>query len=377
MDCVYCRMRTLLIAALLFCSVKSFAQQDYFYAETLIDNGQYAEAVRVLDHLIDSGAYNDRPRFLMMTLNLAGTTKQYLKDTSGAKKCFESVMACYDTLSGPRRSDDWNRREYYKGSSNLARLHFESQHWTTANTILAKIGEPGEYYSATGSDVLNAQEDYCQLRTSVFQKLNQPDSAFDYIRKIRDRQNVPVQFLDSIFDVPTNFIQHVKFVSYSPKSENTNHIPGYLYFAAWTDETNNQHSIWFINPDRGQIQIISHSVFNQNNPQNFPANCNDMSLSPDEKYLAVTCYTEGSNHIDIFGFPEILNEKRCVLKQSILAYPSSVEIKGWENAQLILECDQDLLRLNKKAHPNWDVTENPDVKYLFLFDPETGKYTKK
>lgn len=354
------------------------AQQDYFYAENLIDHGQHAEAVRVLDHLIDSGAYNDRPRFLMMTLNLAGTTKRQLHDTTGAKKCFESVMAYYDTLSGPGRSDDWNRREYYKAGFELARLHFSGSHqWNTANTLLTKIGEPGDYYSSTGSDVLVAQESYCRLRTSVFQKLNLPDSAFHYIRKIKDRQNVPVQFLDSIFKVPTNFISHVKFVSYSGKSENENNIPGCLYFVAWHDESNNQHSIWFTNPERGQIQILNHSTFNKYDPMNFPANCYDMSLSPDEKYLAVTCYTEGSNFIDIYSFPEIINERRCVEKQNILAYPSSVEIKGWSESGLIVESDADLTRYNKKQRMNFDVTDNPDAKDLYLFDPESGKFSKK
>ncbi len=371
-------MRTLLISTFIFLASHLHAQQDYFYAENLIENGQKAEAIRVLDHLIDSGAYVDRPRFAMMTLNLAGSTKRALGDTAGARKCFESVMHCYDTLSGPRKSDNWNRREYYKGAFYLAEMHFhELKQWSTSNAILANIGEPGDYYSATGSDVLLAQERYCKLRTSIFQKLNQPDSAFQYIRQIRDRENVPVQLLDSIFDVSTNSIRQVQFVSYSATSQNTNNIPGCLYFVAWNDETNNQHSIWFINPERGQIQILNHSVFNNNDSQNFPANCYDMSLSTDEKYLAVTCYTEGSNFIDIYSFPEIINEQRCVEKHSILAYPSSVEIKGWESSMLVVECDQDLTRLNKKMHPNWDVSENPDVKLLYLFDPESGKYSKK
>jgi hypothetical protein len=146
---------------------------------------------------------------------------------------------------------------------------------------------------------------------------------------------------------------------------------------AWKDKDNTQRSLWFVNPEHGDIRVVGQSTFNLDDPQNFPANCYDMSLSPDQRYLAVTCYTEGSNHIEVFSFPEILNENRCVLKHSIIAYPSQVDVKGWTKSSLILECDQDLTRLNKKAHPNWDVTENPDKKFLFLFDPESGKYSRK
>ncbi len=371
-------MRTLLIVALLFCSVKAFAQRDYFYAETLIDNGQHAEAVRVLDHLIDSGAYNDRPRFLMMTLNLASSVKSSLGDTIGARKCCESVMAYYDTLSDPQRSDSWNHTEYYRAGRHLAAMDYKSGNYRAANALLITIGYPGQYYAATGSDLVSTQDHHCSLRTKIFQKLNQPDSAFHWICAIRAYESVMVRKLDTIFNDRSNDIRHVRFVPYTSDSANPNlHSPGYLYFVAWSDNENNQHSLWLLNPDRSGCRIIGQSTYNLEDAQNFPANCYDMSLSPDEKYLAVTCYTEGSNFIDIYSFPEILNEKRCVLKQSILAYPSTVEVKGWENSLMIVECDQDLTRLNKKTKPNWDVTPNLDLKMLFLFDPESGKFSKK
>lgn len=378
-DCVYCRMRTLLIVALLFCSVKSFAQRDYFFAETLIDNGQHAEAVRVLDHLIDSGAYNDRPRFLMMTLNLAGTTKRSLGDTLGAKKCFESVMGCYDTLSVPRRTDDWIHREYYRAGNALAWMYYRSGDFSKANSLLNSIGYPGEYYSATGSDVLNEQEGYCALKTDIFQRQNQPDSAFYWICEIRDHEYYFVRKLDSLFKNRTNNIRHVRFVHYTIKSSDAEiHSPGYLYFVTWNDKDNMQHSVWLVNPEHGHIDILGESTYNLEDQQNFPANCYDMSLSPDEKYLAVTCYTEGSNFIDIYSFPELLNERRCLEKQSILAYPAQVEIKGWENSMLIVESEADLTRLNRKERLSpTDYPKEGDIKESFLFDVESGKFTKK
>lgn len=371
-------MRFLLISVILFIATYAGAQQDYFYAENLIAHGQHAEAVRVLDHLIDSGAYADRPRFAMMTLNLAGKTKRYLKDTLGAQKCYEAVMSCYDTLSKALKTDNWNSREYYLAGNDLAWIHYTQGAYSIANKLLLTIGYPGEYYSSTRSDVLDAQDNYCGFRAKVFQKLNQPDSSFIWILKRRDKESSAARIFDSIFGNKSNHLGHVQFVYYSMKSTDLNiKSPGYLYMVSWNDAENIQRSIWFVNPEQDNIHILGQSRYNSDDPQNFPANCYDMSLSPDQKFLAVSCYTEGSNHIEVFSFPEILNEKRCVLKHSILAYPSSVDVKGWQNSSLILECDQDLTRLNKKAHPNWDVTENPDRKMLFLFDPETGKYSRK
>ena len=369
-------MRVVLVLAFLFCSVKSFAQQDYFYAETLMANGQHAEADRVLNHLIDSGAYVDRPRFAMMTLNLAGFNKQFLKDTAGARKCFESVLACYDTLSPAHQADNWNHREYYRACEDLAQIHYASHDYAGAKSLLVKVGPPGQYYSVTGSDVLAVQDSYYGFFAHIYEKLNHPDSAFMCIRKIRDNENRPVRKLDSIFEVATNNIGSIRSVRYSATSTDPDiKSPGYLYFVAWNDDKNNQHSIWFVNPEFGKLEIIGESTYNMEDPHNFPANCYDMSLSPDEKYLAVTCYTEGSNTVDIFSFPEILDEQRCVLKQSVLAYPASVEIIGWEQSLLILECDRDLTRLNKKLSSNWYTNESSMA--LYLFDVESGKYTKK
>jgi hypothetical protein len=371
-------MRTFLISAFLLIVNCSFAQQDYFYAETLIDNGQHAEAVRVLDHLIDSGAYVDRPRFEMMTLNLAGNTKLYLKDSAGAKNCFESVLACYDTLRDPLKADDWNQREHYHACENLARLHYYRQEFVHAKELLIMVGPPQGYYSATGSDVLTAQDSYFSFFAMVYEKLCQPDSALTCMRNIRDAEYRSVRKLDSIFDVTTNNMGSVKCVPFSMNSSDSKMVsPGYLFFAAWHDAENTQHSIWFVHPESGPIAIIGESTHTMNDANNFPANCYDMSLSPDEKYLAVTCYTEGSNNIDIYSFPEILSEHTCIEKQSIGAYPSAVEIKGWEDNQLIVESDADLTRYNRKVRTGWDVTENPDDKALFLYDLESGKFSKK
>ena len=371
-------MRTLLISAFIFLAAGLNAQQDYFYAEDLFYQEKYTEAIKVLDHLTAAGAYADRPRFAMMTLNLSGTAKLYTKDTVGAKQAFISVMACYDSLTPPRKADDWNKREYYIGGEKLAWLCYRQHDYVKAGDLLKRIGYPGHYYSATGSDVLAAQDDYCRFRSFVFQKLDQPDSAFTWILKIRDNENPIVHPLDSIFNSKTNHIGHVKFVFYTQKCADPNiHSPGYLYFVPWNDEQNTQHSIWMVNPESGNMSILGMSTYNLDDPKNFPANCYDMSLSPDEKYLAVTCYTEGSNHIDIFSFPEILAEKRCMLLQNILAYPSSVEIKGWDKSDLIVESDADLTRYNKKGKLNFDVMPDPDVRALYLYDITTGKFSKK
>lgn len=368
-------MRSALIFLISVCfATQLAAQQDYFYAENLVHNGQYAEGVRVLDHLIDSGAYADRPRFQMMTLNLAGDTKLHLKDTAGAVNCLEAALAYYDTLSAPRKADDWNHSEYYKAGERLAWVHYRQGHYTRADTLVRQIGCPGTYYPAKGRELLLAGDHYYNLRTKIFQKLNQPDSAFASIRKMRDKMNEPVHYLDSIFNITTNTIQHVQCVGYTK----TGTEPGYLYFVAWLDETNTQNSIWFVNPSGHAIRILGRSTYNQENGQGFPANCYAMSLSPDEKYLAVECYTEGSNFIDVYSFPEILSAKKCVLNHSILAYPASVKIQGWQQAQLCIESEADLTKLNKRdrlAFP--DYPKDGDVPLQYLFDPESRKFTKR
>ena len=374
-ELLYCKVRILLISALVLVATHLFAQQDYFYAESLIDEGRHAEAVKVLDHLSASGAYADRPRFAMMTLNLAGTTKLYLKDTAGSIQAFTSAMACYDSLTPPRRADDWNKREYYLAGKNLAQVRVSQGEFLQANDLIKKIRYPGHYYSSTGHDVLIAQDLHCMIRARIFCHLNQPDSALSWLRRFRSTEDTKVpHHLDSIFDVQTNFINSVKCVAYTMAE--SSHRNSFLLFAAWHGEKNTQHSIWFTIPETGKMEIIAHPIHNIDDQQNFPANCYDMSLSPDEKYLAVTCYTEGSNSIDIFSFHEILHERKCILKQTILAYPSSVEIKGWEKRNLLVESDADLTRYNKKTRNNFDVTDNPDVKRLFLFDPESGKFSK-
>lgn len=357
------------------------AQQDYFYAETLIDNGQYAEAVRVLDHLIDSGAYADRPRFAMMTLNLAGNTKRNLGDTAGARNCFERVMHCYDTLSVPRKADDWNRREYYKGGQELAWLHYCSGNYNLANSLLVRIGKPGAYYSATGLDGLHAEDHYAFLRCAVFQKLNQPDSAFACIRAVRNKEDHPVAHtLDSMFDVSTNTIQHVKAVPFTwQRDQAKNKTPAYLYFVSYVNAAHTQCSVWFINPEQGALSILAQSQYNTTDPQNFPANCYAMSLSPDEKYLAVECYTEGSNTVQVISFPELIAEKKCIVKHELIAYPAALTIKGWQHTQLCLESEADLTKINKKGRLQFPDYPGDDAKKAeyYLFDPESGKYSHR
>jgi tetratricopeptide (TPR) repeat protein len=372
-------VRTALITLLfLFCYGHSSAQQDYFYAETLINNGQYAEGVRVLDHLIDSGAYADRPRFQMMTLNLAGNTKLQLHDTAGGTKCFEAALACYDTLTGPRKSDDWNHCEYYKAGERLAVVHYRQGRYAEAATLLRQIGCPGAYYSATGRDLLLTQDHYHSLRAKVFQKLNQPDSAFASIRSMRDKMNRPVRFLDSIFNVPSNTIQHVQCVGFNQRAITSENEPGYLYFVAWVDETHTQNAIWFVNPAGHAVVILGRSTNNAEDAQNFPANCYAMSLSPDEKYLAVECYTEGSNTVQVISFPEMLAEQKCNVKYELVAYPAALTIKGWLQSQLCLESEADLTKLNKKGRLQFPDYPGDDAKKEeFLFDPESGKYSRK
>jgi tetratricopeptide (TPR) repeat protein len=372
-------VRLLLISAFVFLASHISAQQDYFYAENLIDNGQYAEAVRVLDHLIDSGAYADRPRFAMMTLNLAGTTRLYLKDTAAAQKCFEAAMQCYDTLSIPRRSDDWNHREYYKAGEHLATVHYARKEYGAANRLLLQIGAPEQYYSATGSDILTAQTAYYSLRTRVFEKLDQPDSALASIRRIRDSEYHAPRMLDSIFNIETNVIRCVKLVPFTLIPADTRGTgAGSLYFASWKDKDNTPHSIWFVNYERGGLSILGQSSSGQKDAPHFPASCNAMSLSQNEQFLAVECSSEGTTWIDIISFPELLSQRECIVKHSITPYPGMASIESWENNLLCVKSDADLTKLNKKSRLSMpDVFGTVDDRQKFLFDPLSGKYTRK
>lgn len=374
---VYCTMRLSLIFSLLVLfSARLSAQKDYFYAQTLIGHGQHAEAVRVLDHLTDSGAYAERPRFAMMTLNLAGSTKLYLQDTAGAVHCFESVLRCYDTLSGPNQREYGNQREYYIAGQSLADVHYHRHEYTHALELLQRIGEPGPYYSSTGLDVLNAGIVYQSLFVRTFERLDRPDSAFAHIRKMRgSNETRPQNVLDSIFRVETNVIHYVQSVPYTMMNmDAAEKKPGYLYFVQWNDKDNAPHSIWFTNPAQGPLNILGTSGFSQHFVQDFPASCCVMRLSPDEKFLAVESFADGRGWVDIFSFPEIITEQRCVVKRSIAPYSGKVNIVAWEHSLLYVQSDTDLLRPNKNP-ANTPVHANKRLE--FLCDPENGKFSRR
>jgi hypothetical protein len=369
-------VRTFFVSAFILLISQLHAQKDYFYAATLLENGQYTEAVRVLDHLIDSGAYADRPRFAMMTLNLAGSAKQYLKDTVGAKECFQAVMTCYDTLSKPMKSDDWNKREYFSAGRSLAGMHYHAGDYTTANNLLHKIGYPGRYYSSTGSDVEQAQDSYCSFRARTFQKLNRPDSAFNWILKLRDRENPIVKPLDSIFNVKTNVIYHISCTSFSDENyDSLQNYTGTVYCVGWKDKNGHPYSVW-LKHVIGRSEILGMGSVSSDS--DFPLCPDSMSLSPDEKFLAIEGSAEGANWIDILLFQPLIKEKNCTRYCSIQPYPGLVYIVGWENESLIVKSDADLTKLNKKNRLSMpDVFGTIDDKQLFLFDPESGKYSKK
>lgn len=369
-------MRILLFSVIILLASQLYAQKDYFYAEDLAFDSKHEEALVVLNHLIDSGAYSDRPRFAMMTLNLAGTTKRYLKDTVGAQKCFEAAMACYDTLSKALKKDAWNQREYYMAGEDLAWIHYDRGDYAKANNLLQLIGYPGSYYSSTGSDVLMAEDGYCGFRARVYQKLNKPDSAFAWILKIRDNENPIVKPLDSIFNVKSNVIYHIVCSSFLGKNENPRlNSPGIIFCVGWKDKKGDPYSIWIIQK-YGRSEILG--IGSTSAESDFPLCPDTMSISPDEKYLAIGGSAEGANWVDIIAFQSLIKEKLFTRTFSINPYPGLVYIVGWEKELLVLRSDADLTKLNKKSRLSMpDVFGGVDEKELFLFDPESLKYSKK
>lgn len=372
-------MRTLLISILVFLVAPLSAQQDYFYAQTLIDNGQSVQAVRVLDHLIDSGAYADRPRFAMMTLNLAGTTKEFLQDTAGAAQCFVSAIACYDTLRAPLKSDNSNHREYYKACENLAWIYYYNRQYSLANSLLLHVGPPGEYYSSTGTDVLAAHDGYYAFRCKIFQKLNLPDSAFTCIRKMRDAEYTARRQLDSTFDIATNSIQHIAIVPFKSLMTDQNcTMAGYLYFVAWKDAFNQPQSVWFVNYDSRGLEIIGWSSGKGVDLLRFPQSPVAMCLSADEKYLAVENQHDSASWIELLNFGDLIGAKTFKRENSISPGPGACHIVKWEKGALLIESNSDLTRLNKKNRlGSVDLFGNPEAMQIYAFDPESGKYTKK
>lgn len=365
-----------LIAVFLLFAGCLYCQQDYFFAENLVAEDKNAEAAKVLNHLIDSNAYVDRPAMHMKTLNLAGTVNHYLKDSARSKKCFRSAIAYYDTLSHGYKENDFIKREWYIASTELAEWSLDDHRPDETIALLKNTGPPGEYYSATGQDVLVAKDHYYDLLSSSFQMLNKPDSAFWYLCKVHEDN--PLWQFALLFRDTGNHLVNVNAVYFTSQQNESETMHAHLYVATWMNSHSESNTIWCVKPEQGMAKLIGKSDGAVNDSSRLPLSVSAISLSETSKWLAVECYAEGNTWIDVISFDELVQKRIYATECSIDPYPGNVSLHGWDNEFVIVESDADLTKLNKATRLSMpDLFGTTDDTAEFLFDPEKKKYTKR
>ncbi|HTF04594.1 MAG TPA: hypothetical protein VK826_11240 [Bacteroidia bacterium] len=369
--------KSLLFLLFLLFFVAGNAQRDYFMAEALIDQDKQAEAVKILDDLIDSNVYVSRPSMHMKTLNLAGSTKRFLNDSAGSKSAYRSAIAYYAKLN-PVQKDDYTKREWYIAHSELASWAWQDEDYALAMHHLDATGAPGPYYSSTGHDVTVERDWHYDLRARIFQKQNQPDSAFHCLRQITENDHL--RKINAMLISNRFSLVNVEGLFYG-RNLNISQYPdaGYLYVLNLREDSSHAYqTVWFIHYAGGRKEIIGESSYVIGDTSGFPNTAFDISLSQNEEYLAVECEAKGANWIEIIDFRTLIKEHRCVIAQSITPYPGLVYITGWENNLLLISADIDLTKLNRKDHlSTQDLFGTIDDKKDFLFDPVEKKYSRK
>lgn len=373
-----CRMKARLIffISLLFAS-SGAAQEDYFHAEQLASEGKDKEASVVLMRLIDSNVYVTRPGLHMKTLNLAGEVNYTLHDTVRSEYCYRSAIRYYDTLNNSNKQNDFIRRERYIAYRELSQNACERNEAGKAIALLNECGPPGTFFTADANDLVIAEDQYYKMKSSAFRQMGRPDSAFWYLCRIQ--VNNPLYETGKIFRDPKNKLVNVVSVPFGQTvSGDADPGPGILYAATWKDELNTSNTIWAVQYASERNLLLGLSSPVKSDTAYFPDTVNELQLSADERWLAVSCQSEGSTWIEIIHFPELIALQTCKVRSTINPSPGNIRLRGWEGNFLRIESDADLLQLNKRdALTTDDLFETTEDVKTFLYDVEKTKFVKQ
>lgn len=368
-------MKRYFITGLLFFNAfASSAQEDYFYAEQLTDEGKNDQAVVVLTRLIDSNVYVSRPGLHMKTLNLAGSVNYSLHDTARSEQCYRSVILYYDSLNNSNRKNDFIRRERYEAYRHLAQNACARQDHPTAIRLLNECGAPGAYHSA-GDELQRAQDDYYTIKANAYQQSGQPDSAFWNLCQVQ--HNNPLYEIGRLFSGPKNKLVQVASVFFGKTSiGDANPGYGYLYAATWSDEFNSLNTVWALNYLSGEKVVLGQSSSSSADISGFPHSVDALHLSPDEKWLAVSSHGAESNSIELIDFNALQQQNNYKVHSRINAYPGKLAVAGWEESTLKLQSDADLVQLNRKEKLTADHVNASAAERVFIFNIEKKKFER-
>jgi len=140
--------------------------------------------------------------------------------------------------------------------------------------------------------------------------------------------------------------------------------------------------LFFVNHKDREIPVLQYSdvyILNKNG-QNIRitgdsisfASVYDMKVSKNSKYLAVYMVGEGHPWIEIYDLQKMINEQKQELITDINPYPGNAALIGWQNDNIIIESDINLLLKNE----NKDLSDTDifDKTKKFLFNLNDKKY---
>jgi hypothetical protein len=366
--------RYFITALLFFTAFSAFAQEDYFYAEQLTDEGKHDEAVVVLTRLIDSNVYVSRPGLHMKTLNLAGSVNISLHDTTRAEHCYRSVILYYDSLNNSNRKNDFIRRERYEAYLHLAQSACLRQDHATAIRLLNECGAPDAYHSA-GDELQRNKDDYYTLKANAYQQSGQADSAFWNLCQVQ--VNNPLYVIGQLLSDPKNKLVQVASVFFGKTSiGDANTSYGYLYAATWSDEFSNLNTVWAMNYLSEEKVLLGQSSSNSADLSRYPHSVDALHLSTDERWLAVAIHGHESNSIELIDFNELQQSKNYSVHSRINAYPGTLTVLGWEESTLKLQSDADLIQLNRKEKLSAGQVNASTSQRTFIYNIERKKFER-
>lgn len=100
---------------------------------------------------------------------------------------------------------------------------------------------------------------------------------------------------------------------------------------------------------------------------------NEISISPDDRYISIVSVGEGHPVLQIFDLKEILNSYEYYDKKKIYSigfinpYPGYISVEGWNGKNIILSSSVSLDKLNKKTREVKQKEAGDEAKFEWNF----------
>lgn len=126
-------------------------------------------------------------------------------------------------------------------------------------------------------------------------------------------------------------------------------------------------NIYLLKNNSVSIQLIADT--------NAIINMNEICISPDYKYIAVTVTMEGHPWIDVYDLHSIIYSNNLKIVATLNPYPGIIGLVGWQQQKLIVYSNANLIL--KNSHKNSTDFELFDKNKKYYYDIENKLYAEK